>query len=358
MKSPETRAFGRGSLGFDVHSAYVLAELSNLAYYRFAGEGADREQQLGTLIKALERLQSDDDTALAEVTAELRKLFTEWRQVLKTALNRFDFQLITTFSDPDTGLQAYLAARKSDKVAVIAFRGTTANLADIFTDADIRFYEVADDTSVHNGFSKALQPDTEEAIRAALEQPDLKDYRLFLTGHSLGGAMALVTGYRFSDRPLQGVEVEAIYTFGSPRVGDLEYGELIDPPIFRVVYRADIVTRLPAATTINLMIAVRMLFETVGNLRLKGLLDIKALLFSALRPTSIYAHYGDMRFIDEGPDGNLRMIENLEIVGRTSYLFRGMTEGFATLFTDHKMEHYVRKLRELIPESPSQTPGD
>jgi hypothetical protein len=61
---------------------------------------------------------------------------------------------------------------------------------------------------------------------------------LYFTGHSLGGAMATLAA---SLHPVQ-----AVYTFGAPRVGDLRFAQsLSKAPLFRVVNRPDIVQLLP-----------------------------------------------------------------------------------------------------------------
>lgn len=79
---------------------------------------------------------------------------------------------------------------------------------------------------------------------------------LFITGHSLGAAMAtlaaarLFTDSRYSDvrRLLRGV-----YTFGQPMVGDAAFAaraeELFGDRYFRFVYANDIVPRLPPLST-------------------------------------------------------------------------------------------------------------
>lgn len=63
-------------------------------------------------------------------------------------------------------------------------------------------------------------------------------FSLFYTGHSLGGAMATLAA---SLRP-----PSAVYTFGSPRVGDAAFVQsLREVPMFRVVNNRDLVSMLP-----------------------------------------------------------------------------------------------------------------
>ncbi len=89
---------------------------------------------------------------------------------------------------------------------------------------------------VHNGYRKALGRIWIE-IEQALSQIR---YPLFYTGHSFGGALAVLAASR---RP-----PHAVYTFGSPRVGNTEFSDSLGRTrIYRVVNCRDIVPKLPPA---------------------------------------------------------------------------------------------------------------
>jgi triacylglycerol lipase len=73
---------------------------------------------------------------------------------------------------------------------------------------------------------------------------------LWLTGHSLGGALAVLAGAAFSmwsDAPIR--SVNGIYTFGQPRVGLYKfcgnYDHLLSRKTFRFVNNQDLVPRVP-----------------------------------------------------------------------------------------------------------------
>ncbi|KAF0403960.1 alpha/beta-hydrolase [Gigaspora margarita] len=74
--------------------------------------------------------------------------------------------------------------------------------------------------------------------------------RLFITGHSLGGGLALVFLAKLiqHDSPLLNI-LSGVYTYGQPNVGDIEfaksYGPDISKKIFLHVYDNDIVCRIP-----------------------------------------------------------------------------------------------------------------
>ena len=65
---------------------------------------------------------------------------------------------------------------------------------------------------------------------------------VYFTGHSLGAALATISVARF-----QGVNC-ALYTFGSPRVGDDRFVRAVlqkTPKVFRFINCQDIVTQIP-----------------------------------------------------------------------------------------------------------------
>jgi len=79
----------------------------------------------------------------------------------------------------------------------------------------------------------------------------LREYptaKFYITGHSLGGALA---GLASADLTLLGIPIERVYTFGSPRVGNLGwsylYNEMLDlkDRTFRVVNGYDPVPHVP-----------------------------------------------------------------------------------------------------------------
>jgi len=70
----------------------------------------------------------------------------------------------------------------------------------------------------------------------------IQNKKLYITGHSLGGAMATICASRMVAR---GIVVSGLYTFGSPRVGDAEFVAHLGTTHFRFVNNNDIVTKAP-----------------------------------------------------------------------------------------------------------------
>jgi pimeloyl-ACP methyl ester carboxylesterase len=130
-----------------------------------------------------------------------------------------------------------------------AFRGSDpVTLPTWLTDAVVRL--VARDEypgRVHLGFSSALRR-TWGKVEAVLEQA--RDKPLFLTGHSMGGALAVLTAARLATA---GRPPAATYTFGAPRVGDPAFCAAHALPTYRVVNRLDLVPELPMASLKRLL---------------------------------------------------------------------------------------------------------
>jgi hypothetical protein len=161
---------------------------------------------------------------------------------------------------------AYFIQSRSGKVGVLAFRGTDpASFVTMLADAEV-MQRPFRDSGVHAGFYanvEAIWDDVTDAIEAARASKHLADggpvvlseplEALYITGHSLGGAMAVLAAARlfrdeyksWNPRDL----VRGVYTFGQPMVGDERFAAECDADfgsvLFRHVYRGDVVPHLP-----------------------------------------------------------------------------------------------------------------
>ncbi|MBE0611486.1 MAG: lipase family protein, partial [Dehalococcoidia bacterium] len=103
---------------------------------------------------------------------------------------------------------------ETDDALIVAFRGTQG-LADIAVDADLG---VSTPEGIHHGFSAAAQAAMPQVYAAIAAAPGKK---IWLTGHSLGGAVAQATAYKLAAARIVDSNVppvQGIVTFGSPRV--------------------------------------------------------------------------------------------------------------------------------------------
>jgi hypothetical protein len=101
----------------------------------------------------------------------------------------------------------------------------------------------------HQGFMKALADIWDSLFEAVAAERKKSDRPFWLTGHSLGGALALLAAWRFKRKF---VPVHQIYTFGAPMVGNQETAKAIDlaypDKIFRYVNGQDPIPKLPTVS--------------------------------------------------------------------------------------------------------------
>jgi len=142
------------------------------------------------------------------------------------------------FNSSKTDTQALLVEfGGATPFAVLAFRGTEQKSRDITT--DLKFGKITlhgTRIEVHRGFKEAL-----DSVWQQIEpELDALNCPVFFTGHSLGAALATLAARR---RPPQ-----ALYTFGSPRVGDVDFAAALssfEAHNHRVVDDQDIVVQVP-----------------------------------------------------------------------------------------------------------------
>jgi hypothetical protein len=162
--------------------------------------------------------------------------------------------------------QVYVAT--NDDHIVAAFRGTEAptsieGLKDwLLTDAanllivpegrlgtDLAAAGVA--ARFHQGFVRAIG-DVWEPLLEAIEAERAKSERpIWLTGHSLGGALALLAAWLLRRKF---ISVHQVYTFGGPMIGNdavvLAFAREFPDKIFRYVNSPDPVPKLPTISLI------------------------------------------------------------------------------------------------------------
>ena len=145
-------------------------------------------------------------------------------------------------------IQGYLA--KGDGFSVLVFRGSDhAEIDDWIgnADFDLVFDPHIRGGQIHAGFQRGAESVWTQVQSLVAEHHD-PDHPLILTGHSLGGALAVLTAARFAAAG-KAEAIGAIFTFGQPRAGDSEFARHFDRDFgertFRYVNRFDLVTRLP-----------------------------------------------------------------------------------------------------------------
>ena len=135
--------------------------------------------------------------------------------------------------------ECFIASTKYE--VLLAFRGTV-DVKDWLRDLTLFSIET-DYGSVHRGFYVGFQQ-VRKRIVGELAKASAVDKKLFITGHSLGGALATIAAaelcHEFSNI--------AVYTFGQPAVGKRDFKAHIDRNVsrfHRIVNDDDIVAKVP-----------------------------------------------------------------------------------------------------------------
>ncbi len=199
---------------------------------------------------------------------------------------------------------------------VVAFRGTD-NVEDWWHDA--KFRQVNDGGRlVHAGFYDSA---------AALWGPMLgilremwqRDDRLWITGHSLGGAIATLIAKWLNDTNW---DISGVYTFGQPRVGSVDFADKY--PLHKVHHRfvnnRDFVPHVP--------------YRWMG-------------------PGVYYKHVGQVyQFSNDGNlvVGDASWDETSKLFAATQFLVRTPGQLLVELFgmVDHKIQRYIERVEHYL----------
>ncbi len=186
--------------GFSRVNAWWLSELSRLIYVRGDAEGADCQS----------RMRND---FLAKVDLHERWFY-----------NGKHVQCAIIGPLP----------KQERRFSILVFRGTQGSISNWLFNLSTALSVWPTGGSVHKGF-KIILLEAWEKIRQQLESISKP---LYYTGHSLGGALAVLAASLHTPT--------AVYTFGSPRMGNAEFVNKTKAiKIYRVVNPRDIVTSVP-----------------------------------------------------------------------------------------------------------------
>ena len=186
------------------------------------------------------------------------------QKCLDNSLPSDDFQIQQTVTKEcdflDNQCSGYVAVSHTVKVIVIAFRGS-----ECFEQAFIEFVEglVSPKEAFLNegevqtywkrGFEK-LWPNMKSKVKALIA--DNKSYKIWVTGHSLGGAIASLASAWLSYHNVASRDKIVSYTFGMPRVGNYKYALQHDQLVsnsWRVVNDDDAVPHFPSLVSLSII---------------------------------------------------------------------------------------------------------
>jgi triacylglycerol lipase len=139
------------------------------------------------------------------------------------------------------GVQGFIT--HDDGFTLLAFRGTSNIEGWLTDDCIVQVRDPYYPGLVHWGFASALDAVWDQ-IRKMLEN-SAQAARIWVTGHSLGGALASLAAGRLQ---AGGMPVQQVHTFGSPRTANVDYCQAYTPATYRFVHNADIVPHVPLNT--------------------------------------------------------------------------------------------------------------
>ncbi|MCE6996141.1 lipase family protein [Saccharothrix sp. S26] len=267
----------------------------------------------------LNHLASGYDARQAYCLAKAAELAYGNRAEIEATAGEWGFDQVrhhySTFKPPfalsDT--QAYTMA--SPTMIVTAFRGTEPlQLRDWFSDATVPPWPGPARTGlVHYGFAEALRGVIPSVV-AAVQELRTGEQTVWFTGHSLGGALAmLAAAWLHFEEPR--LSAHGVYTFGQPRTcnGALvkAYDRALAGRTFRVVNNNDIVAQVP--------------------------------------PGPVFRHVAELRYIDSSGKVRDSMPRVSKLLDRAKGLTADLFAPAADGMRDHLMKAYVAALEKNLP---------
>ncbi len=279
--------------------------LSFITYFRrLISPSHQRRTQLPTYSPPYDQFRPDwntqghssqDALALAlasQLTYEIQEKdaqkITENNEHILTQLQKWGFkqcEIISISKGNDIDLDGFVAFNGHQ--ILVAFQGSNT-FANWLSNAQVLFREPGpfEDTRVHRGFQDTLFPGVLRFASAINHLRDgLEGGEIWVTGHSLGGALAVL----FCAMMLENHQrIAGLYTYGAPRPGGPEFREAINHamgkrPHFRYVNENDMVPHLLGEPLYS-HAGDRRIFEAEGDskqpktdidtwLRVKGIFD-------------------------------------------------------------------------------------
>ena len=225
-----------------------------------------------------------------------------------------------------TDTQAFIFRKKQH--IVLVFRGSQQS-ADWGTNFKFRMKQFAivqtqqeaaiPTGEVHRGFQDAWQS-VEKRVVYQLKQWWTPETQLWVTGHSLGGALAALAA---TSLEYQGFKVAGLYTFGQPRVGDWAFTRQVNAQMgdrmFRYVNNNDVVPMIPPQ-------------------------------YNPANPGRLYGHMGQFRYIDFRGRLHDHSYLSQRWLDRLLGFIVSVRQPGADMIADHMMEFYVRYLQHDLDQ--------
>jgi len=150
-----------------------------------------------------------------------------------------------------------ITVTRLSKVIFVSLRGTTLSFSDFKADLDVRKVRYqsgfGESARLHRGFFDAVLECFDEVVERLKATNTGPNVPIYITGHSLGGAMAAILYARLDEndfhpyrhRPRHRISpATSCYTFGMPRYGDTSAKAVLPQP-FHTYNELDAIPTLP-----------------------------------------------------------------------------------------------------------------
>ena len=189
-------------------------------------------------------------------------------------------------------------AASDEHAAYLVFRGTELRVDSPETYrqslqgwlANLDFAQVAEgDGMVHRGYARELDGVSGLLMEVAGDHA-AGGKPLYVTGHSAGGALAMLAARRLHDA---GVPVRAAVVFSAPRVGDRRFAATYPVPLLRIEHRHDLIPHLPLPPSL-----ARIVGRGVLDPLIEAVEWLSPLLSGARVGRTEYVHAGELLYDD------------------------------------------------------------
>jgi len=154
-----------------------------------------------------------------------------------------DYKLVHQATLEESGVSYFLARNSARQV--LSFRGTS-NLENVLVDLKVSLMlDSKLGIQLHRGFAE-----TSSSVLKYLTPSLDKSIPIIITGHSLGGAVAVIVAFYLQQ---EGYDVQQVVTFGQPKVTNVGgAASFNDLPLLRVVTVKDIIPLVPPISPLQL----------------------------------------------------------------------------------------------------------